>query len=86
MYSTNAINTSDNLLDLNVEEYGQMQHDLPSNRIVNYVDDLLTNSANHINCLDNNIQEDFLGTSSDSELLSIPLHTTESFYSVIKQI
>ena len=67
-----------------MQDDDQMQNYLPSNGFkVNYEDDLLPNSAKHINNLDNNIQEDFLGLSSDSELLSIPLDTTESFYSVI---
>jgi len=82
-YTTSAIKTVDNLLDLQVEDYDHMQNYLSSNATINYQNVLNPNSSNHVDSLDKSSNEDFLGLSSDSDILSLPFEATDLFYSSI---
>ena len=81
--TTNAISTVDNLLDLSVENYNQIQNYFPHNGTLSNEGGRLLNSAEHINNFESNKQEDLLDLFSDSEIPDITLDKTSFFYSVI---
>ena len=81
-YGNNSINITNNLLDLDAEDYSHMQNYLASNGTINFDNVLLPDSSNSINSLNKGAQENYLSLSSGTDLLSLPLEGTGSFYAV----
>ena len=81
-YTTNSINAVDNLLDLEVDDYNHMKTYLTSDSTTNFEPILLPVSSNSASNFNKSVQDNYLGISSNSDLLSIPFKETDSFYPV----
>ena len=81
-YTTNSINAVENLLDLEVDDCNHMKTYLTSESTTSFEPILLPVSSNSVSDFNKRVQDNYLGVSSNSDLLDTSFKEADSFYQV----